>query len=178
MWFSKMRKRSILVLLFGCLSGLAALVLAGPAAAAPVTNSQQVSVASGTADLGGFTLQAPVEFVSFGIPVVLTDLTVSATANWTGNITTDVGWESDKVRQGADLAVTRTASATSGTMDVKWQISGKVDGVGFGPNTISTNNVTCDPKLSGAGFECAANSPSIGIPGAFIPDVVGFLVAK
>ena len=178
MWFSKMRKRSILLLLFGCLSGLAALVLAGPAAAAPVTNSQQVSVASGTADLGGFTLQAPVELVSAGIPVVLTDLTVSATANWTGNITTDVGWESDKVRQGDDLAVTRTASASSGSLDVKWQISGKVDGVGFGPDTFSTDNVTCDPQYSGAGFECSSDSPGITIPGAFVPDVAGFLVAK
>jgi hypothetical protein len=178
LWCSRTLRRATKILVFACAAGFAAVVFAGPAAAAPQTNSQQVSVASGTADLGGFTLQAPVEFVSVGIPVVLTDLTVSATANWTGNITTDVGWESDKVRQGADLAVTRRASATSGSMDVKWQISGKVDGVGFGPNTISTNNVTCDPQLSGAGFECSSNSPSIGIPGAFIPDVIGFLVAK
>jgi hypothetical protein len=74
--------------------------------------------------------------------------------------------------------VTRTASATSGSLDVKWQFSGKIDGVGFGPDTISTNNVTCNPQLSGASFECSANSPSIGIPGAFVPDLVGFLVAK
>jgi PKD repeat protein len=152
------------------------MLLAGSALAAPANNSQQVSVASGTADLGGFTLQAPVPLDP--LPIVLTDLTISATANWTGNITTDVGWDSDKVRQGADLAVTRTASATSGSLDVKWQFSGKIDGVGFGPDTISTNNVTCNPQLSGAVFECSANSPSIGIPGAFVPDLVGFLVAK
>jgi hypothetical protein len=166
------------VLFFACVFSVAAIAFAGPASAAPQTNSQQVSVASGTADLGGFTLQAPIELVSAGIPVVITDLTIGATASWSGNITTDVGWEGDKVRQGADLAVTRTASATNGSMDVKWQFSGKVDGVGFGPDTISTNNVTCDPQLSGAGFECSADSPSIGIPGAFVPDVVGFLVAK
>jgi hypothetical protein len=154
------------------------MLLAGPAVAAPKTNSQQVSVASGTADLGGFTLQAPIELVSAGIPVVITDLTIGATASWSGNITTDVGWESDKVRQGDDLAVSRTASASSGSLDVKWQISGKVDGVGFGPDTFSTNNVTCDPQYSGAGFECSADSPGLTIPGAFVPDLVGFLVAK
>src|SRR5262249_40539506 len=104
MWLSKKCKRGTQVLLLACVAGLVAMALAGSALATPASNSQQVSVASGTADLGGFTLQAPVELVSAGIPVVLTDLTVSATANWTGNITTDVGWESDKVRQGDDLA--------------------------------------------------------------------------
>src|SRR5215831_7390529 len=105
-WGSRRVRRSVQVLFFACVFGVAAFAFAGPAAAAPQTNSQQVSLASGTANLGGFTLQAPVELVSAGIPVVLTDLTVGATANWTGNITTDVGWESDKVRQGDDLAVT------------------------------------------------------------------------
>lgn len=176
MWFRKRRKRGTLLLLFACLSGFAALLHAGSAVAAPVTNSQQVSVASGTADLGGFQLQAPVSLLP-DAPIVLQDLTISAQATWTGDITTDVSWDSDKVRQGDDLAVTRTASATSGTLAVNWQISGKIDGVGFGPTTISTNNVTCDPQLSGAGFECSGDSPYVPLPGA-IPDPVGFVVPE
>src|SRR5262249_20235223 len=106
LWGSRRVRRSVQVLFFACVFGVAAVAFAGPASAAPQTNSQQVSVASGTANLGGFTLQAPIELVSAGIPVVITDLTIGATASWSGNITTDVGWEGDKVRQGADLAVT------------------------------------------------------------------------
>ena len=60
MWFSKKYKRGTQVLLLACVAGLATMALAGSALAAPASNSQQVSVASGTADLGGFTLQAPV----------------------------------------------------------------------------------------------------------------------
>ena len=116
MWFSKRCTRSTKLLLLACVAGLAAMLLAGSALAAPANNSQQVSVASGTADLGGFTLQAPVPLDP--LPIVLTDLTISATANWTGNITTDVGWDSDKVRQGADLAVAeRGANNNLGVQD-------------------------------------------------------------
>jgi hypothetical protein len=152
------------------------MLFAGSAVAAPATNSQQVSVASGEADLGGFQLEAPV-VPDPSLPIVLTNLTVSAQAKWTGDITTDVAWDSDKVRQGDGLAVTRTTSAASGTMNVDWQLSGTIDGIDFGPTTISTNNVTCDPQLSGAGFECSADSPGLPLPGA-IPSPLGFFVAK
>ena len=91
------------------------MLLAGPAAAAPTTNTQIVSVKSGEANLGGFQLQAPV-ILPDPVPIVLTDLTVSAKATWTGDLTTKLGWDNDKVRQGADLRGGRLASQTSGTL--------------------------------------------------------------
>ena len=162
--------------------GLAALVAAavttGAATAAPATNSQVVLVASNEASLGGFQLQAPVVLPD-PLPIVLTNLTVSATAKWTGDITTSVGWDSDKVRQGADLSVARTATLTSGTMHVKWKVSGEIDGIDFGPTTIDKDNVSCDPKLAGGGFECQADSPGIPLPGALPSPIPGtFITAK
>ena len=158
-----------------CLTCLAAILLAGPAAAAPTTNSQVVSVTSSEANLGGFQLKAPIPLDP--LPIVLTNLTVSATAQWSGEMTTNVGWDSDKVRQGADLDVSRIASLTSGKLKVSWQLSGEIDSVGFGPLTIDTDNVSCDPKLSGGGFDCKADSPGFPLPGA-IPSPAGFFVAK
>ena len=159
-----------------CLAGLGVMLLAGPAAAAPTTNTQIVSVKSGEADLGGFQLQAPV-ILPDPIPIVLTNLTVSAKAQWTGDLTTKLGWDSDKVRQGADLDVSRVASLASGTLGVKWQLSGEIDGIDFGPTTIDKDNISCDPKLSGGGFECSADSPALPLPGS-IPSPLGFFVAK
>jgi hypothetical protein len=166
-------------LLVAGLAAFAAIVLAGPAAAAPTSNTQIVSVQSNEADLGGFKLQAPVPIVDpiLPVPIVLTDLTVSAKANWTGDITSNVGWDSDKVRQGADLQVARSATQTSGTMHFKWQLAGEIDGIDFGPITIDKDNVTCDPKLSGGGFECETDSPGVALPGA-VPSPLGFFVVK
>jgi hypothetical protein len=97
--FRRRGRHRIQALLALCLTGLAAIVLAGPAAAAPTTNSQVVSVTSSEANLGGFKLKAPIPLDP--LPIVLTNLTVSATAQWSGEMTTNVGWDSDKVRQGA-----------------------------------------------------------------------------
>jgi hypothetical protein len=151
--------------------GLAAIIFAGPAAAAPTTNSQSVSVASAEADLGGFQLQAPLVFAD-PFPIVLTDLTVSAKATWTGDITTDLAWDSDKVRQGADLAVSRVASASDGTLAVHWLLSGEFDGVSFSDFQIDEDNISCDPKYGGAGFECEADSPGLTLPVAPLPSVI------
>jgi hypothetical protein len=135
-------------------------------------------VASGQIDLGGFQLQAPVVMPD-PLPIVLTNLTVTARAKWSGDITTNVAWDSDKVRQGADLAVSRSATLKSGAIDVKWQLSGEIDSIDFGPTTIDTDNVTCDPKLSGGGFDCEATSPSLPLPGALPSPIPGtFIVAK
>jgi hypothetical protein len=87
------------------------------------------------------------------------------------------GWDSDKVRQGADLAVNRAAPLTDGKIDVKWQVTGKADGISFGPVTISADNVDCAPKLSGGGLGCVATSGGIGLPGGIsLPQ--GWIVAK
>ena len=61
----------------------------------------------------------------------------------------NVGWDSDDVRQGAELDIARSAPLTSGRIDVKWQVSGKVDGIPFGRANLSKDNVTCAPRLSG-----------------------------
>src|SRR4051812_22286832 len=67
-----------------CLAPLAGVTLAtASASAAPASNTQTVSVQSNEADLGGFKLQAPVVIPDLlPVPIVLTDLTVSATATW------------------------------------------------------------------------------------------------
>jgi hypothetical protein len=170
-------RRSTQVLLAAFLTGLAAILLAGPAAAAPTANTQVVPVASNEIDLGGFQLQAPI-VIPDPLPIVLTDLTVKAKAKWSGDLTTSVGWDSDKVRQGADLAVSRTAPVSTGEIDVAWTVTGEIDGIDFGPVTISKDDVTCDPKYSGGGFECEATSGGIGLPGSIPSPVPGFIVAK
>jgi len=147
-------------------ASFAAVVFAvGLAAAAPVNNSQAVSVASNQADLGGFQISAPI-VIPLPIPVVLTDLVVTANATWSGDITTNVGWDTDKVRQGQDLTVSRIAPATSGKIDVKWAVTGKIDGVGFGPTNISKDNISCSPKLSDGNLACDGSSAEIPLSSA------------
>ena len=163
-----------------CVALVAAMALtAGSALAAPASDTQTVSVKSNEADLGGFKLQAPVEIPDplLPVPIVLTDLTVSATATWDGDLTTQLAWDDTKVRQGADLQVAREATQTSGKMHFKWKLAGEIDGIDFGPTTIDKDNVTCDPKLSGGGFECETDSPGLALPGA-VPSPLGFFVVK
>jgi hypothetical protein len=174
------RRRTTQAALALCLAlGAAGSLTTGSAWAAPASNAQTVSVESNEADLGGFQLQAPVVITDpiLPVPIVLTDLTVGATATWSGDLTTKLAWDDAKVRQGADLQVSRQATQASGTMHFKWQLSGKIDGFDFGPTTIDKDNVTCDPKLSGGGFECETDSPGLALPGA-IPSPLGFFVVK
>ena len=151
-------------------AGSAAIVFSvGLAAAAPTNNSQAVPVASNQIALGGFVLPGPFVFPA-PLPIVLTNLHVDASAKWSGSITTNVGWDSDNVRQGADLDISRVAPLTSGKIDVTWQLSGTIDGVlHFGPTNISKDDVACTPKLSGGGFSCEATSDGIPLPGAIGP---------
>jgi PKD domain len=170
-------RRSTQALLAACLTVVAAMLLAGPAAATPTANTQVVPVASNEIDLGGFQLQAPV-VIPEPLPIVLTNLTVNAKAKWSGDLTTSVGWDTDKVRQGADLAVNRTAPVSTGELDVTWEVTGEIDSIDFGPVTLSKDDVDCDPKLSGGGFECEATSGGIGLPGSIPSPIPGFIVAK
>jgi hypothetical protein len=80
-------RRSTQALLAACLTVVAAMLLAGPAAATPTANTQVVPVASNEIDLGGFQLQAPV-VIPEPLPIVLTNLTVNAKAKWSGDLTT------------------------------------------------------------------------------------------
>src|SRR4051794_262085 len=163
-----------------CLAPVAAISLAtASASAAPAANTQTVSGQSNEADLGGFKLQAPgiIPDPALPVPIVLTNLTVGATASWSGDLTTKLAWDDEKVRQGADLQVARRATQTSGTMHFKWKLSGEIEGIDFGPTTIDQDDVTCDPKLSGGGFECETDSPGLALPGA-VPSPLGFFVVK
>ena len=159
-------------LVAACLTGLAAILLAGPAVAAPTSNSQAVPVVSNTAQLGGFQLQAPI-VIPDPLPIVLTNLTFTATAQWSGDITTKVGWNSDNVRQGAKLDVDRSAPLTDGKIHVEWQVSGEIDSISFGPTSIDSDDVDCTPALAGGGFSCEGSSDGLPLPGA-LPSPIPF----
>jgi hypothetical protein len=162
MWYlTKFRAALVAV----CLSGLAAILLAGPAAAAPASHSQAVPLVSNTAQLGGFQLQVPI-VIPDPLPIVLTDLTFTSTAQWSGDITTKVGWNSDNVRQGAKLDVDRSAPLTGGKIHVEWQLSGEIDGISFGPTSIDSDDVDCTPTLAGGSFSCEGSSHGLPLPGA------------
>jgi PKD domain len=152
-------------LVAACLTGLAAILLAGPAAAAPTSNSQAVPVVSNTAQLGGFQLQAPI-VIPDPLPIVLTNLTFTSTAQWSGDITTKVGWNSDNVRQGAKLDIDRSAPLTDGKIHVEWQVSGEIDGISFGPTSIDSDDVDCTPTLAGGSYSCEGSSDGLPLPGA------------
>jgi hypothetical protein len=131
---------------------------AAPASAAPATDVFAVPIVSGSENLGSFQI-AGVE------PATLTffDLHVAAHATWSGNPTTSVGWDTNNVRQGADLVVSRSAPLTPGKIDVKWQVTGTLRplnlfDVDIGTLTLSKDDVVCSTKLSGAGYACTATS--------------------
>ena len=134
--------------------------------------------------LGGFPI--------YGFePATLTffNLNVTAQAKWIGTFVTDVSWDSDKVRQGADLDVTRTGSTLIGVMSVVWTISGTLRpldlfDVPIGPIPLSVDIGACTPELvdcpadatpeemaecaAGAGtFNCSATSG--GLPLVYTP---------
>jgi len=138
----------------------AGVVGAGPSTAAPTSNSQPVDVVSGQQDLTGYVIPGPIVLPA-PLPIVLTNLHIDASAKWSGNVTTNVGWDSDKVRQGQTLDVSRRASATSGKIDVKWTLEGFADGVHFGPTNISKDNISCAPKLSDGTLQCDGSSAEI-----------------
>jgi hypothetical protein len=158
-------RRGVQALLALCVSALAAILFAGPAAAAPATNSQVVPLTSAPSDLGGFQLQAPIVFTD-PFPIVITDLTVTAQATWSGNITTNVGWNGDNVRQGATLDIGRGAPSTDGKIHVEWQVSGEIDSISFGPISVDSDDADCAPTLSGGSYSCDASSAGIPLPGA------------
>jgi PKD repeat protein len=152
------------------------MLAAQPASAAPVSNQQPVPVTSSSLDLGGFVIAGPIVLPD-PLPLVFQNLTFTANATWTGDMTTNVGWDGDSVRQGAKLPISRVAPVNSGNIAVTWQVSGTIDGIGFGPDSFSQSSINCAPTLSGGGFSCSGSSGEITLPGA-IPSPIPFTLIE
>jgi PKD repeat protein len=135
------------------------MLTAGVASAAPASNSFDASVASASADLGGFQITT-VEPTTFSV----FNLNITANATWTGDIKANVGWDSSNVRQGANLDVSRVSPLTSGNINVNWAVTGTIkplglgNGVDIGTVNLSADNISCTPTLSGANYTCTATS--------------------
>jgi len=100
---------------------------------------------------------APMNLGGFQIGGGDTPLTLAITAQamWHSTVNTDLTWDTDKVRQGATVAVGRHIQSITGTMGVLWSLSGTVD-LGdvfgkhaFGPFPIAPpDEVTCVPDFT------------------------------
>ena len=133
-----------------------------PAAAAPASDAFVVPVASQSHNLGGFHI---VGFVP-SLPPSPFDFTVTAQAKWSGGISTNVGWDSDNVRQGQNLDISRVSPLTSGHVEVTWVANGTISPFGLGdvnvgPLNLSKDVTNCTPHLSGLGYDCTATSDGL-----------------
>jgi hypothetical protein len=155
------RRMKSLVLACLVAAALAAMVTAGAASAGPTNDLTAVPIASASANLGGYDIEGmePASLTVF-------HLHVTAHATWAGDLTTNVGWDSNKVRQGADLELSRIAPLSTGHINVTWAVTGTLSPLGIGSFGIGTlnlskDNVACSPKLSGSGYSCAATSDGL-----------------
>ncbi len=82
-----------------------------------------------------------------------------------------VTWDSAKVRQGADLNVNRSSPMQSGTLQVRWTVSGSVKPAGFAAVNFTSksfgDDASCFPHLLGGGYDCTASDgiPLVKTPG-------------
>jgi PKD repeat protein len=128
------------------------------------------AIESDNHNLGGFNID--------GIePATLTvfHLHVNTQARWVGEITTDLSWDPDKVRQGQTLDVGRTSAAT-GTMKVLWTLTGTLRplnlfDIDVGEIPIAIDLASCNPVLAeGDGdIVCTASSPGISLVPGILP---------
>ncbi|WP_084285620.1 PKD domain-containing protein [Solirubrobacter soli] len=147
-------------------AGVAALILPTATASA---QSFDIHASSQWMKLGGYT-------VSGGDDQNLAKLnvTVTAEAQWTADLKTMVGWNSDQVRQGGELYITRSVPLPSGQLQVVWTIKGSTTPGGtFSTKTVKTT-ATCIPKLldGAAPYRCTVTAPNVtlaqtvGLPGS------------
>jgi PKD repeat protein len=142
--------------------------LAAPSlvSAAPVDDVAAAPIASEVIDIGGWEVTDT--FTGDDSDLSLS-LTIEAQAQWSASITTGVSFESDDVRQGADLEVSRIAALSTGALNVVWSVTGTVEtGWGtasIGPVPFSADNVGCAPALSGGAYDCVAESSSVEVVG-------------
>ena len=140
--------------------GLSALAVTGApsiASAASVGESYTHSLTSGSESLGGFHLGG---YDALGLARF--DVDIAAKATWTASLPTVVGWDTAKVRQGADLPVARSVMPlANGTLKVRWTVTGNVKPAGFSAVELGTktlgDDATCMPQLQGGGYTCTAD---------------------
>jgi hypothetical protein len=160
------RSRGALVALG--LSALAVTVAPSIASAASVGEAYNHSLSSGSESLGGYHIGG---YDSLGLASF--DVDVAAKATWTSPLQTVVGWDTAKVRQGADLSVGRSVSPLAlGTLKVRWTLTGSVKPKGFSSVDIGTkaigDDATCSLQTIGGGYSCVAISngvPLVKTPG-------------
>jgi hypothetical protein len=149
------------------LSALAVTVAPSIASASSVGEAFNAPIASDSENLGGYHIGG-----GDSLGLAHFDVDVAAKATWAGNLSTVVAWDTAKVRQGADLPVSRSSLLQSGTMKVRWTVSGSVkptgfDTVDFGTKTIG-DDATCWPQLMSGNYTCVAISdglPLVKTPG-------------
>jgi hypothetical protein len=133
------------------------------AAADTTVDAFAVPLSSAPQGLGGFQI--------LGVePTTATvfNLNVSAQAVWNGTINTEVGYDPDKVRQGANLSVARSAPVTSGALQVLWTVTGTlspfgIGGIDIGTIPLSIDSLSCAPQLAGAVYSCTATSGGVSL---------------
>ena len=156
--------------LIAALGAAGALAVPAVASASPVAEGAWMPVNSGSVNVGGYHIGGGVtDLATF-------DVDVSTHATWTGNLLTNLGWDSANVRQGAPLTVSRSTPFQTGSLKVSWNISGSVNPLGQGNVYFSTKSISdeagCMPLTLGTSYECTAETPSValvktpGIPGS------------
>src|ERR1700755_1415767 len=105
---------------------LLALAARGVAHASRKCLSGSLPVASSSTALGAYSVTAtdPSGIAAF-------DLDVTPSVTWTSKFDTNVGWESNDVRQGEHLRIDRNALVTSGLLKVNWNLKGSVKALGL-----------------------------------------------
>jgi hypothetical protein len=152
--------RAFLVVVVAALAALAAMT--SQAVAAPATNSESVSLSSGTQHIASTDITGLEPTTGTAL-----NLHVEAYAKWHATVTTNVGWNSDHVRQGASLDVARNAPVTSGSVAMLWTITGTLGPFGNSVGSIDIGTVTvtkpipCTLALSGGGYQCDATTDAL-----------------
>ena len=140
----------------------AALTLPAAASAAPATSNFTPTVSSGVVFL-------PTQHMQGMDPIGLSwvDLQARSNVTWDADLPTLVGWNTDNLRQGANLAVSRMAMPPIGHLKVSWTITGKILpflGASYVPVTeFATKEVTCAPRLMNGTSVCTATSPKVTV---------------
>ena len=156
-----LKKATLRVSMLCLVAAVAAILAAGPASAASANDNFSASVASQSTDLGSFYIYGMEPLTS-----TMFNLTIGAQATWSGSLMTGLGWNTNDVRRGAALDVSRIAPLASGDIEVKWSVTGTVQPVFVNEETVdktATKDVACMPQLTGGAYDCEATSGALYI---------------